>query len=106
MRLTAEDEGLHQPGRHPGWSESRYVDVFDRAHRVGAWLRLGCRPNQARADVSVCVYLPDGRVAVWFDRPELTRHGFAAGGLRWEVLEPFRRSRAQFRGEVVVLDDP
>jgi hypothetical protein len=80
--LSAIDEGTHQVGTAETWNESRYVDIWDRTSRIGGWLRLGNRPNQGYAEMSVCLYLPDGRVAFMFARPEIDANGQAAGGNR------------------------
>src|SRR4051794_5408221 len=105
-RLTRVDDGLHEPGPDGDWSESRYVDVFDPRGNVALWLRLGCRPNQHVADVSVCVHLPDGSVAVGFERVELQEHATAASGMQWDIIEPFALTRVRYEGVLTVLADP
>ncbi len=105
-RLTDDDEGLHPAGNDPAWNESRYVDVFDRANGVSAWLRVGNRSNEGRAEVSTCVGLPDGRCGFMFGREDITASVISTGGQEWTVEKPFRTSRVTFDGEVLLLDDP
>jgi hypothetical protein len=105
MRLKPVDDGVHPPGDDPDWSESRYLDVFDPVSGAGLWVRLARRPHQGRAEVSVCVYLPDGRVAVSFARPDAGADDLAAGGLRWAIEDPFVRTGVRFDGELTVLPD-
>jgi hypothetical protein len=105
VALTAADEGVHEIGPADNWNESRYVDFWDAEQRVGGWLRIGMRPNEKRAEMSVCVYLSDGRVAFRFDRPAIDDNGFGAGGQDWRVDDPYVRNRVAYNGPVHVLDD-
>jgi hypothetical protein len=41
--------------------------------KAGGWFRIGNRPNENYAEVSVCVYLPDGRVGFTFARADISR---------------------------------
>ena len=41
-----------------------------RTTKVGGWFRIGNRPNEGYAEISVCLYLPGGRVGFMFGRPE------------------------------------
>jgi hypothetical protein len=105
VALTDEDEGLHEVGTASNWNESRYVDFWDASARAGGWLRIGMRPNEQRAEVSVCAYLPDGRIAVRFDRTPIDGNGLAAGGQNWHVDEPYARNTVRYAGPVHVLPD-
>jgi len=70
-------------------------------------MRLGNRPNEGYAEMTACFYLPDGRVAFWFDRPHIDSNDeHNAGGLRFEVLRPFEEHLVTYRGPAVILDDP
>jgi hypothetical protein len=104
--LTDADEAVHEAGHASNWNESRYVDFFDAAQRMGGWFRLGNRPNEGRAEVSACIYLPNGHVAFMFSRPPIIGNGLGAGGLEWEVIEPWSTTRVTYSGEVLVLEDP
>jgi hypothetical protein len=106
IRLTAYDEGVHAHGEEINWNESRYVDFWDAARRIGGWFRIGARPNARYAEMSACVYLPDGRVAFAFDRAEIDANGLSAGGQRWEITEPWRTNRVMFAGSMSLFGDP
>jgi hypothetical protein len=107
LRLDPEDEYPHRPDAAINFNESVYANCLDSAQRVGVWMRLGNRVNEGYAELSVCIYLPDGRVACQFGRPEIsTNDAFDAGGLHYQVVEPFRRQEMSYEGEVMVLDDP
>ena len=84
------------------------VDVLQHLRpscRVGAFVRIGNRPNEGHAEVTTCIYLPDGRVGFMFSRPEITdNERFDAGGASFEVISPSRNSRSSYSGKVVMLD--
>ncbi|HET9103970.1 MAG TPA: hypothetical protein VFN55_11510 [Solirubrobacteraceae bacterium] len=107
MRLEPEDEFTHRPDAATNFNESVYANGFDPRTRTGAWMRLGNRVNEGYAELSVVIYLPDGRVACQFQRPEIaTNDAFDAGGLRYEAVRPFEQVRMSYSGEVLLLDDP
>ena len=57
--------------------------------------------------MTVCLYLPDGRVGFMYKRPTITDNdALDAGGLTWEVVTPFEELTVRYQGKVVVLDDP
>ena len=107
FRLEPRDEYPHRIEQAENFNESVYVNLFDFDAEMGAWFRIGNRPNEGYTEVTCCLYLPDGRVGLMFDRPKNTRNDeFAAGGLRIEVTEPFRRLDVGYEGTVCVLKDP
>jgi hypothetical protein len=107
LRLDARDEYQHEPEAASNYNESMYFDMFDAARGIGAWFRIGNRPNEGHAEMTVCIHLPDGRVAFWFSRPEITDNAaLDAGGFKVEVIEPFRRLALSYDGPVLLLDDP
>jgi hypothetical protein len=107
LRLDPRDEYTHAPEPVPHYNESMYFNAFDTVRGIGAWVRIGNRPNEGHAEMSCCIYLPDGRVGFMFARPAITHNReMAAAGMRFEVLEPFRRHRVTYDGEVLLMDDP
>ena len=48
-----------------------YFNAFDSERGIGLWVRIGNRPNEGHAEMSCCVYLPDGRVGFMFGRPKI-----------------------------------
>jgi hypothetical protein len=102
-RLNDDDEGIHLPGDAENWNESRYLDVWDAATGVGGWFRIGARPNARYAEMSACIYLPDGSVACSFARPVIETNGLAAGDLSWEIVTPWDENRVRFEGEMMLL---
>ena len=110
IALATDDEGVHTPGGENNWNESRYIDFWDSDRRVGGWFRIGLRPNARYAEMSACAFLPDGRAAYAFGRPEIDGNGLAVGDERghqtWEIIEPWRTTRVGFTGPMSVFDDP
>ncbi|RDI24406.1 hypothetical protein DFR41_105321 [Pseudacidovorax intermedius] len=107
LRLDPRDEYTHTPEAAGNYNESMYFNAFDTATGVGAWFRLGNRPNEGHAEMTCCIYLPGGRVAFMFGRPAIDNNdAMDAGGMRFEVIEPFRRLRCSYEGELLIMDDP
>ncbi|MEQ8663657.1 MAG: hypothetical protein RLW62_22805 [Gammaproteobacteria bacterium] len=104
--LLPADENPHDAGTEPLFNESVYVNAFDHARRFGGWLRLGNRANEGYAELAVCLFLPDGRIACQFQRPAITGNAaFAAGGMRFEVETPFEQVVMHYSGEVLLVAD-
>lgn len=107
LRLDPLDEYTHPPEPAVNYNESMYFNAFNSAARVGAWMRIGNRPNEGHAEMTCCVYLPDGSVGFIFARPAIgDNRAMDAGGMRFEVVEPFRRLRARYQGELLVMKNP
>ena len=104
--LEPEDEYPHEPDAAENYNESMYLNAFDPA-RGGGRFRLGNRVNEGYAEMTVCIYLPGGRVGFVYGRPPIdTNEKMDAGGLSIDVIEPFQHLRVRYRGKVCVLDDP
>lgn len=105
--LEPEDEYCHTPDAAANYNESMYFNVFDAQRRIGGWFRLGNRVHEGYAEMSACVYLPDGRVGFMYDRPRITdNQEMNAGGMRFEVVEPFERLRVTYDGRLCLLERP
>ncbi len=107
LRLDPEDEYTHTPDAAANYNESMYFNMFDPEQKVGGWFRIGNRPNEKYAETSVCLYLPDGRVGFMFGRPKIENNdAMDAGGLRVEIVEPFKKLTVTYEGKVLLLDKP
>jgi len=105
--LDPQDELPHPDDGSPIFNESVYVNGFDLKAGFGGWMRLGNRANEGYAELSVCFYLPDGRIACQFQRPPISDNKiFSAGGLAIDVVKPFERIDTCFTGELMLVDDP
>ena len=93
---------VHARARAPSPPSTRACTSTSTTRRaeLGGFVRLGNRPNEGRGEMTVCLYLPDGRVGFMFKRPEIhTTTRFDAGGLRFEVVEPFEQLDGVVRGQ-------
>ena len=105
IRLDPDDDLLHPVEEASNFNESRYYNFSGSG--FGGWVRMGNRPNEGYAEMTVCLYLPDGRVGFIYKRPEIDGHtAHDAGGLRFEVIEPFVEHRVTYDGKVLVLAEP
>ena len=111
LRPAGEDEGAHDPGEEPLWSESWYADFVDEGHAVGGWFRLGLVPNQGVAWVNALVCGPD--------IPTIAVNDFTAPlpgdaavlhtddiDLTHSAAEPLQTYRVSLRGNGQAYDDP
>jgi hypothetical protein len=107
IRLEPQDEYMHALEEAETFNESMYFNVYDPKTDVGAWFRLGNRANEGYAEMTICLYLPDGKVGFMYARPHIeTNDAFDAGGMRFEVVDPFKSLRVAYDGKVALLDDP
>lgn len=105
--MRPEDERTHPPDASVNFNESVYTNGFDTVSLVGGWMRLGNRVNEGHAELSVCLYLPDGRIACQFRRPTITDNArFEAGGISYAVIEPLRSVSMRYDGDLVIVTDP
>lgn len=105
--MRPEHEFSHQPDQSINFNESVYTNAFDPERGFGGWMRLGNRVNEGYAELSVCLYLPDGRIACQFQRPQITtneRH--EAGGMKYAVNEPLKSVTMSYDGELIIVDNP
>src|ERR1700709_49111 len=107
LRLEAADEYPHAVDDVVNFNESVYASGWNAASKMGGWMRLGNRVNEGYAELSVCLYLPDGRVACQFKRPEIRGNdGFEARGLPQGGKEPLKALEMIYEGGWLVLDVP
>ena len=105
--IVPEDDFTHPLGPESNFNESMYFNFFDREKSIGGFIRLGNRANEGQAEMTVTLYLPDGRVLFMFKRPEIKDNDtFDAGGCRFEVLEPTQTLRTVYQGSVLELVEP
>jgi hypothetical protein len=109
------DELFHPVGDDPAWSESYYFNFVDPTTGVGAFTRMGFRPNDGWADALHAVYLPGGRIAFTYGRrTDLTPAVVetlgpvdpTVGNLTLRRGEAFRHWEIAYSGEAQDMDDP
>lgn len=108
IRLEPEDEYMHPLEEAINFNESMYFNIFDASEKpLGGWFRIGNRPNEKYAEMTCCIYLPDGSVGFIYGRPNISNNDkLAAGGMQFDVIEPFKRLRVSYSGKICLLKDP
>ncbi|MBU2644989.1 hypothetical protein KKI24_09800 [bacterium] len=108
IRLDPADEYMHPLEAARNFNESMYFNIFDASDKpLGGWFRIGNRPNEGYAEMTCCLYLPDGSVGFAFDRPKISNNdALAAGGMRFQVIEPFKQLRVEYEGQVCLMKNP
>jgi hypothetical protein len=107
IRREPEDDHLHAVDEASNYNESRYYNFADAMSGLGGFVRMGNRPNEGYAELTTCFYLPAGQVAFMFKRPEITGNdAHDAGGLRFDVIEPYVEHRIRYDGHVLLLEEP
>jgi hypothetical protein len=105
--LTPEDDYTHPLGPEENFNESVYFNFFDPKLRMGGFVRMGNRPNEGYAEMTITLYLPDGGALFQYKRPKIDDNdGWNAGGLEVEIVEPGERIRTRYEGKAVYLADP
>jgi hypothetical protein len=106
-KLEPSDEYMHPLEEAENFNESMYFNVYDPAKKIGGFFRIGNRANEGYAEMTVCLYLPDGSVAFMYNRPKITgNEAFDAGGMKFTVLEPFKKLTVHYNGKAVFLKQP
>ena len=105
--LLETDDLMHPNSGESNFNESAYYNFYDRKNHVGGFVRMGNRPNEGNAEMTVCVYLPDNSIGFMFKRPEISNNdAHNAGGLKFEVVKPFEHHRVSYQGKLCMLKNP
>lgn len=101
------DEYTHEPSEETDFNESVYLNYFDVKKRIGGFLRVGNRPNEGYAEITNVTYLANGSVLFSYRRlPIEGNYSFKAGGMHFEVIQPFRKLNLSYKGTVFHFQDP
>jgi hypothetical protein len=65
------DDLMHENTGESNYNESAYYNFYDPKQRLGGFARIGNRANEGYAEMTCCLYLPDGRVGFMFARPKI-----------------------------------
>ncbi len=107
MPLKPHDDHMHPNTGESNFNESMYFNFYDRQAALGGFVRLGNRANEGYAEMTLAVYQPDGTVLFNYMRPSITDNSaFNAGGMQFEVVEPFKHLRVRYDGDAVYLPRP
>jgi hypothetical protein len=105
--LQPQDDYTHELGPEENFNESMYFNFFDPGRGDGGFARIGNRANEGYAEVTLCLYLSNGDVLFNYHRPRIEHNdAMDAGGMRFEIEEPFVRHRTTYDGGAVFMTDP
>ena len=80
--IVPSDDWCHRAGNEANYNESVYYNFFDRSLALGGFVRMGNRVNEGQAEMTICLFQPDGSVVFEYKRPKITsNNGWCAGGL-------------------------
>lgn len=101
------DEKTHAPSKETDFNESMYLNYYDETKGIGGFLRVANRPNEGFAEVTNTTYLADGSVLFSYQKPAIQgNQRFEAGGMKFEVIRPFKKLELSYRGTVFHFQDP
>jgi hypothetical protein len=101
------DDLMHPDGGEPTYNESAYYNFYDPAQRFGGFCRIGNRPNEGYAEMTLCLYLPDGAAAFMYARPKIAgNERFDAGGMSFVVRTPMREHAIRYDGTACIMRRP
>jgi hypothetical protein len=108
IRLEPRDEYMHPLEEAVNFNESMYSNIFMPSKKpFGGWFRVGNRANERYAEMSCCLYLPDGRVGFMYKKPEISDNkALDAGGMKFEVIEPFKHLKVTYKGKLCLMKNP
>jgi hypothetical protein len=105
--VSPDDEYMHANTGERNFNESMYFNFYDPRARCGAFTRIGNRPNERYAELTIAVYQPDGTALFNYKRPAITdNRAFDAGGMRFDVVEPARHLTVRYDGHALYLARP
>ena len=106
--LLDSDDFMHPVEGVSNYNESAYYNFLAGGDPpFGGWIRLGNRPNEGYAEMTVSLWLPDGSLGFQFQRAPIADNlSHNAGGARFDVIEPWKEHRVRYSGEVCLMRDP
>ena len=106
--LDESHDFAHPVEGDQAWSESYYFNFVDRATGVGAFTRMGFRPNDGWADGLHALYLGGDRVVWTYGRRSISGddQDLKVGGLSLTRGEPFKPWTVAYHGEGEDIADP
>jgi hypothetical protein len=105
--LRPEDDFMHPVSEHSSHNESMFFNFFDTRQKLGGFVRIGNRVNERHAEMTLCLFLPDGGILMQWGKPAIdTNAVFDAAGMKMWVVEPGRRLGVSYDGPAVRIGNP
>lgn len=104
--IDAVHEFRHTADADPTFNESTYYNFASPSTDVIGWLRIAIQPNQAAAQATALVFLPDGGVVFAYARTDgVGEDALAVGPISITIDEPMHKQGLVFEGLASVLTD-
>ncbi len=105
--VLPEDDFMHPLSEHPQHNESMFFNFFDIRQGLGGFVRIGNRANEHHAEMTFCVFLPEGDVLMQWGKPQIdSNERLNAAGMKMRVIEPGRRLAVSYAGKAVRIRNP
>lgn len=91
---------LHDFGKELDWNESYYFSLYDKANDILSFMRIGLKPNRRLKEIFCFFIMPDGSLVGTKDQVAYDSAIFSARGLTFQNLEPEKRWRLLFAGNL------
>src|SRR5689334_15580489 len=69
--LDPQDDYMHPVSADPSHNESMFFNFFDARQRIGGFVRIGNRINEKHAEMTLCLFLPNGEVLLQWAKPAI-----------------------------------
>jgi hypothetical protein len=107
LKPLKEDDLNHKPKNDPTWRESYYFGFYDQIHDIGMYTSMGERPYKDHAGAIIGIW---GKVGPFvhnflFDNVNRTDRIHKAQSCIYECLEPLKRWRLTYKGEMPSYED-
>lgn len=93
--IDVRDDGTHEHGGEPGWSERLSFAFFDEPSRFGGIARVEFRPLDKLAEGTVTLFVSEGVVATVLAREGTPGGGSSVGRILLDRHEPLQKWRVR-----------
>lgn len=93
--IDIRDDGIHEHGGEPAWSERVSFAFFDPAAGTGGVARTEFHPGEGIAEGTLTIFVGDGAIATVLAREETPGGGASVGRIKLDRYEPLEKWRVR-----------
>jgi len=101
--IDVRDDGTHEHGREPGWSERLVFAFFDPTAGVGGIARVEFHPGEQLAEGTLNIFVGDGAIATVLAREETPGGGSSVGRIKLDRIAPLEKWRLRCKDIALVF---